>query len=78
MARAFRRYLESIDMKEKKYNLRTFRKNFATTAVESGEDLYSGSVLFVHSNITTTEKYYTRAKKQKLAADLKKLNFKGE
>jgi len=75
MGKAFSRYLKSIGLDNKGYNLRTFRKNFATTAFESGIDIVSTSSLLGHSNIRTTKKYYTHVARKKLSKDLKKIKF---
>jgi integrase len=76
MGKAFRRYLTSIKLTGKGYNLRTFRKNFATRAFENGINLLSASRLLGHRTMQTTQKYYTHVEKLKLAEELKKLSFK--
>lgn len=79
IGKAFRRFLEAIKLNKKGYNLRTFRKNFATTAYENDVSLMTTARLLRHKNISTTMKYYTAASKNKLAADLNKMKFtKGE
>lgn len=75
MGKAFRRYLTSIELTGKGYNLRTFRKNFATRAFENGMNLLSASRLLGHRTMQTTQKYYTHVEKLKLAEELKKLSF---
>lgn len=77
MGKAFARYLSSIELNKKGYNLRTFRKSFATTAFESGIDIVSTSALLGHSNIRTTKKYYTHVARKKLSKELKKIKFEG-
>lgn len=75
MSKAFRRYLEDIGLKDRDYNLRTFRKTFATKSFESDLDIKAVASLLGHKTISTTMKYYTKANRKKLAEDLKKLNF---
>ena len=75
MGKAFSRYQDTLKIKEKKYNLRTFRKSFATTAFESGVDIVSTSSLLGHSSIRTTKKYYTHVARKMLSKDLKKIKF---
>lgn len=77
MGKAFSRYLKSIGLNNKGYNLRTFRKSFATTAFESGIDIVSTSALLGHSNIRTTKKYYTHVARKKLSKELRKIKFEG-
>lgn len=75
LGKAFRRYMEKLELKDKGYNLRTFRKNFATTAFENDVSLTSAAKLLGHENISTTMKYYTNANQKKLSKDLNKLSF---
>lgn len=74
MGRAFRRYLEQIELQGKGYNMRTFRKSFATKAFEKDIALMSAAALLGHKTISTTMKYYTKANRKKLAEELKKFN----
>jgi len=60
MSKAFRRYLVDIDIKPKKYTLRTFRKSFISNAYKSGIDLAMVSKLVGHKQITTTARYYNK------------------
>ena len=75
IGKAFRRYLAKIDLTGKGYNLRTFRKHFATVAYENDISLTSAAKLLGHSNISTTMKYYTNADQKKLSNDVNKLSF---
>lgn len=74
MGKAFRRYLKDIELTGKGYNLRTFRKTFATRAFEKDIAIVSTAALLGHSNMSTTMKYYTKANRKKLADELKKLD----
>jgi integrase len=81
IGKAFRRYLEELNLNEKGYNLRTFRKHFATAAWEYDVNVTSTSRLLNHQNISTTIKYYTNASQKKLTEDINKIKFiskKGE
>ncbi len=60
MSKAFRRYLEDIEIPPKKYTLRTFRKSFISNAYKSGIDLAMVSKLVGHKQITTTARYYNK------------------
>lgn len=73
MGKAFQRYLGELGLNGKGYNLRTFRKSFATKAFEKDIALVSTAALLGHRNISTTMKYYTKANRKKLAEELKKL-----
>lgn len=75
IGKAFRRYLKSINLNDKNYNLRTFRKSFITCAHDSGTDLATVSKLVGHSNITTTAKYYNKLSVRKKAEELNKIKL---
>jgi integrase len=78
IGKAFRRFLDDLELKGKGYNLRTFRKHFATLAYESDVSLMSAAKLLGHKNISTTMKYYTNANQKKLSKDVNKLKFMAE
>lgn len=48
MGRAFRRYLDDLNLDGRGYNLRTFRKTFISLAYENGIDLATASQLVGH------------------------------
>jgi site-specific recombinase XerD len=73
MGKAFNRYLKELELDKKGYNLRTFRKSFATNAFEKDISLVSAAALLEHKNISTTMKYNNKANRKKLAEELKKL-----
>jgi len=75
IGKAFRRFLKANGLNKKGYNLRTFRKNFATIAYENDISLMTTAKLLGHKNISTTMKYYTATEKKKLATDLNKMKF---
>ncbi|MCB0731671.1 MAG: site-specific integrase [Ignavibacteriae bacterium] len=73
IGKAFRRYLKKLNLLNKGYTLRTFRKHFATMAYEADVNIVSTSKLIGHKNISTTLKYYTNAKQKKLSDDVNKI-----
>ena len=73
MGKAFRRYLEEIELDGKDYNLRTFRKDFISRSQEAGVPINVTSSLVGHSNIKTTMTYYTKLSSKLLKNELKKL-----
>ncbi len=75
IGRAFRRYLEQINLLNKGYNLRTFRKTFITLMHQGGADLATVARLVGHKKITTTEKYYNKLSLAKQNDELSKLKF---
>jgi len=75
MGRAYRRYLESLELKGKGYTMRTFRKSFISLAHELGIDLATVSKLVGHKQITTTQKYYSKIGLGKQSAELNKYSL---
>lgn len=75
IGRAFRRYIENIELTGKGYTLRTFRKTFITAAHASGMDLATVSKLVGHHNISTTAKYYNKLSVNKQAHELNKIKL---
>lgn len=75
IGKAFRRYLEKIELDGRGYNLRTFRKHFATKAFENGIQVMAVAKLLGHKKISTTMKYYTKANNKKLSEELEKLKI---
>ena len=73
MGKAFRRYLEDIELNGKNYNLRTFRKDFISRSQEAGVPINVTSSLVGHSSIKTTMTYYTKLSSKHLKKELKKL-----
>lgn len=73
MGKAFKRYLASINLSEKSYNLRTFRKDFISRRQEAGISIATTALLVGHSNIKTTMTYYTKLSSQHLTDELSKL-----
>lgn len=75
MGKAFRRYLKKLSLDEYGYDLRTFRKTFATYAFEDDIPVTAVANLLGHKNIQTTLKYYTFANNKKLKSELLKMDF---
>jgi integrase len=75
IGRAFRRYLKKLNLNNKGYTLRTFRKTVVSLMHDSGVDLATVSKLVGHKQITTTEKYYNKLSLQKKSDELNKLKF---
>ena len=73
MGKAFQRYLSDIGLKGKKYDLRTFRKDFISRSQEAGVPINVTASLVGHSNIKTTMTYYTKLSSNHLKKELKKL-----
>ena len=73
MGKAFQRYLSDIGLGGKKYNLRTFRKDFISISQEAGVPINVTTALVGHSNIKTTVTYYTKLSSNHLKNELKKL-----
>lgn len=73
MGRAFNRYLKSLGLEGKGYNLRTFRKDFISRCQEAGLSISSTATLVGHSNIKTTMTYYTNLSQNHLKSELEKL-----
>ena len=73
MGKAFSRYLKKIGLNNKKYNLRTFRKDFISRAQEAGISINTTALLVGHANIKTTMTYYTKLSTKHLRDELKKL-----
>ncbi len=77
MGKAFRRYLDKIELGGKGYNLRTFRKYFVSMAHDNGIDLATVSKLVGHKNISTTAKFYNKISISKKSFELNKLKIGG-
>jgi len=75
IGKAFRRYMKDLEIADKKYNLRTFRKSFVSFAHSSGLDLATVSGLVGHKKISTTQKFYNKLNITKQSSELKKLKF---
>jgi integrase len=75
MGRAFRRYLKTLGLTNKNYNLRTFRKSFISMAYASGVDLTMVSKLVGHKQITTTAKYYNKISISHQSNEVNKIKF---
>jgi len=75
IGKAFRRYLEQLDLTGKGYNLRTFRKTFISLAHDSGIDLATVSKLVGHKQITTTQIHYNQLSISKQTDELKKFKL---
>jgi integrase len=73
MGKAFNRYLEDIELSNKEYDLRTFRKDFISRYQEAGIPISTASMLAGHSKITTTMDYYTTLSPEFLRKELNKL-----
>lgn len=73
MGKAFSRYLEDIELDNKDYDLRTFRKDFISRCQEGGVAISAASMLAGHSKITTTMDYYTTLSPEFLRKELNKL-----
>jgi len=60
LGKRFRRILKHLGLdRSNKYNLKTFRKTFATRMAESGMALLDVKNLLAHDTSKTTEKFYT-------------------
>lgn len=75
IGRAFRRYLKKIDLTDKNYTLRTFRKTFISLAHEHGIDLATVSKIVGHKRISTTAKFYHKLDISKQSDELKKFKI---
>jgi len=73
MGKAFSRYLEDIELDNKEYDLRTFRKDFISRCQEAGIAISAASMLAGHSKINTTMEYYTTLSTEFLRKELNKL-----
>ena len=73
MGKAVQRFLKELNLLEKGYNLRTFRKDFISRCQESGIQINTASFLVGHSNIKTTMTYYTKLSTKHLKNELTKL-----
>ena len=73
MGKAFRRYLEDIELDDRGYDLRTFRKDFISRSQEAGVPINVTATLVGHTNIKTTMTYYTKLSSKHLKNELKKL-----
>lgn len=74
MSRAVKRYFKVIKLSEKKYNLRTFRKDFISRSQEAGISISATAELVGHSSIKTTKTYYTQLSASHLKDEISKLN----
>jgi integrase/recombinase XerD len=73
MGKAFYRYLDAIELSDKGYTLRTFRKDFISRSQEAGISINTTALLVGHSNIKTTMTYYTKLSTKHLKDELSKL-----
>ncbi|MDP3150353.1 MAG: site-specific integrase [Ignavibacteria bacterium] len=73
IGKAFRRFLEVLNLTAKGYNLRTFRKDFISRSQEAGISINTTALLVGHSNIKTTMTYYTKLSTKHLTDELSKL-----
>ncbi|HEX2866295.1 MAG TPA: hypothetical protein VHO03_04595 [Ignavibacteriales bacterium] len=60
MGKAFNRYLDAIELSDKGYTLRSFRKDFISRSQEAGISINTTALLVDHSNIKTTMTYYMK------------------
>lgn len=60
---------------DKRYNLKTFRKTFATTLIEEGIDGTIVSYLLGHTTVNTTSKYYLNQKTKVIRNNLNEINL---
>lgn len=73
MEKAVRRYYKTLELTERGYTIRTFRKDFISRSQESGVSIASTAMLVGHSNIKTTMTYYTKFSSNHLKDELAKL-----
>jgi len=59
-----------------KYNLKTFRKTFATDKIDKGMDGVKVAQLLGHTSVNTTNRYYINKKTETLKKDLNNLGLK--
>lgn len=79
LGKRFRRITKTLGIKsEKKYNLKTFRKTFATRMVERGLSQGQVAYLLGHDQITTTAKYYTKTITERLRLTINSLQSSSE
>lgn len=70
----FRRLKNNLKIENpKKYNLKTFRKTFATNLAKSGMEKTKIAELLGHESVKTTMKYYSDVAVESLRKDLNKL-----
>lgn len=60
----------------RKYNLKTFRKTFATDKIDKGMDGVKVAQLLGHTSVNTTNRYYINKKTETLKKDLNNLGLK--
>ena len=75
LTREINKYLKRLNLKEKGYNARTFRKTFVSLAFKSHVDYVTTSELVGHSNISTTKKYYTKLSMEQKREEINKIKF---
>jgi|GEM_PF-653371 len=76
MGRAFRRYLEQLELDKKGYDLRTFRKTFETHAYDNDIPEASAAELMGHS-IETAARHYRKISTTKLKEHINKFSLPG-
>lgn len=74
LGKAFRRYLKQIKLDTFKYDLRTFRKSFVSTAARNGLEVALVSQLVGHKNLSTTTKYYLSIVPEQQKEQIEKFN----
>jgi len=75
IGKAFQRFLKDLGLKDKGYNLRTFRKTFISIAHDKDIDIATISKLVGHKKIDTTMRYYTKISLSKKGDELKKFEL---
>ncbi len=73
MARAVRIYFSALELSDRGYTIRTFRKDFISRSQEAGVSIAATAMLVGHSNIKTTMTYYTKFSSNHLKDELSKL-----
>jgi integrase len=58
IGKTFRKILKELNLQNKKYNLKTFRKTFATSLADRGLSEGDLADLLGHTSTTTTRAYY--------------------
>jgi len=77
MGRRLRRIKIKMGVQQlKKYNLKTFRKTFATDKIDKGMDGVKVAQLLGHTSVNTTARYYINKKTETLKKDLNNLGAK--
>jgi integrase/recombinase XerD len=74
LSRRFMRIKKRLNL-SKDFNLKTFRKQYATSLIEAGVDGTIVAYLLGHTTVNTTTKYYLNKKSDKIRNNLNRINL---